>query len=99
MTTGTLNGLNVAPGLNLIWQQDTWSMFATVAYVYNCISAATGSAMGMDLPDVWLKRGYLQYGFGASKEITDRLSFFAQVLIRNVGRTGIGFQGELLYKF
>ena len=99
MTAGTLNGLNVAPGVNFIWQQDTWSLFATVAYVYNCMGRVSGSAAGVDLPEVWMKRGYLQYGFGASKEITDRFSAYAQIILRNVGRTGIGFQGELLYKF
>ena len=99
MSTGTLNGLNVAPGVNFILQHDTWSLFATVAYVYNCVGAVGGSAAGIDLPDIWLKRGYLQYGFGASKEITDRFSAYAQVILRNVGRTGIGFQGELMYRF
>ncbi len=99
MTTGTLNGLNVAPGVNFIWQEETWNIFATVAYVYNCVGGVSGSASGVELPDIWLKRGYLQYGFGISKELTDRLSLFAQVILRNVGRTGIGFQGELEYRF
>ena len=99
MTTGTLNGLNVAPGVNFIWQEETWNIFATVAYVYNCVGGVSGTASGVELPDIWLKRGYLQYGFGISKELTDRLSFFAQVILRNVGRTGIGFQGELEYRF
>ena len=99
MTTGTLNGLNVAPGVNFIWQQETWNLFATVAYVYNCVGGVSGTASGVELPDIWMDRGYLQYGFGISKELTDRLSFFAQVILRNVGRTGIGFQGELEYRF
>ena len=99
MTTGTLNGLNVAPGVNFIWQEETWNIFATVAYVYNCVGGVSGMASGVELPEIWMKRGYLQYGFGISKELTDRLSFFAQVILRNVGRTGIGFQGELEYRF
>ncbi len=99
MTTGTLNGLNVAPGVNFIWQEETWNIFATVAYVYNCVGGVSGKAAGVDLPEVWMNRGYLQYGFGISKEITDRFSAFVQVVLRNVGRTGIGFQGELEYRF
>lgn len=93
MMSGMLNGINVAPGLNLIWEKETFSIYATLQYMYNCNQSSSGRAGHVDLPNVHMDRGYIQYGIGANKKFSDRFSGFLQCVIRNVGRTGIGLQG------
>lgn len=53
------------------------------------LSGRTGD---VDLPNVHMDRGYIQYGLGFNKRFGDRFSGFLQAVIRNVGRTGIGLQ-------
>ena len=93
MMSGMLNGVNVAPGLNLIWEKETFSIYATLQYMYNINQSSGGRAGHVDLPNVHMDRGYIQYGIGANKKFSDKFSGFLQCVIRNVGRTGIGLQG------
>ena len=92
MMSGMLNGVNVAPGLNLIWEKETFSTYATIQYMYNVNQSVGGKAGNVYLPHVHMDRGYLQYGIGVNKTFTDRFSGYFQTVIRNVGRTGIGLQ-------
>jgi len=45
-----------------------------------------------------MRHGYLEYGFGFTKTWKDKFSAYAQFVIRNAGRTGVGVQGGLMYK-
>ena len=92
MMSGTLNGINLAPGLNLIWEKETFSIYATLQYMYNLNGAIDGRAGNVSLPHLYMDRGYIQYGFGFTKRFTDRFSGYFQTVFRNVGRTGVGFQ-------
>lgn len=92
MMSGTLNGINLAPGLNLIWEKETFSIYATLQYMYNLNGAVDGRAGNVSLPHLYMDRGYIQYGFGFTKRFTDRFSGYFQTVFRNVGRTGVGFQ-------
>ena len=92
MMSGMLNGINIAPGLNLIWEKETFSTYATLQYMYNINQSVGGRAGNVLLPHVHMKRGYIQYGIGVNKRFTDRFSGFFQVVFRNVGRNGIGLQ-------
>ena len=92
MMSGMLNGINVAPGLNLIWEKETFSVYGTVQYMYNCNQSTGGRAGHVSLPHVHMDRGYIQYGLGVNKRFTDRFSGFLQAVIRNVGRNGVGLQ-------
>lgn len=92
MMSGTLNGINLAPGLNLIWEKDTFSIYATLQYMYNLNGAVDGRAGNVSLPHLYMDRGYIQYGFGITKRFTDRCAGYFQTVFRNVGRTGVGFQ-------
>lgn len=93
MMSGQLHGVNVAPGLNLIWEKDTFSAYATLQYMYNVNQAVGGSAGYVGLPHIHMDRGYIQYGLGFNKRFGDRFSGYLQAVFRNVGRTGVGFQG------
>jgi hypothetical protein len=92
MMSGMLHGINLAPGVNLIWEKETFSIYGTLQYMYNLNQSVGGRAGHVDLPNVHMKRGYIQYGLGFNKRFGDRFNGFLQAVIRNVGRTGIGLQ-------
>lgn len=92
MMAGDLNGVNIAPGLNLIWEKETFSTYLTLQYMYNVNGASGGRAGNVGLPHMEMDRGYIQYGIGFTKKFTDRASGYLQAVLRNAGRTGAGFQ-------
>ena len=98
MNAGRLNGFNVAPGLNLIYGRETWSMYATIQYMFNILGTSSGNAGNVVLPDMRMQRSYIEYGVGATKTWKDRFSAYLQITVRNIGRTGIGFQGGFNFK-
>lgn len=95
MMAGMLNGVNVAPGINLIWEKETFSIYGTLQYMYNVNGAVGGQAGNVGLPQLEMERGYIQYGIGFTKKFTDRFSGYLQAVLRNAGRTGCGFQWDL----
>ena len=99
MNSGLLNGINVAPGLNFIYAKETWSVYATFQYMYNINDQVGGRAGNVDLASVKMEHGYIQYGLGVTKTWKDRLNSFFQIVFRNGGRTGVGFQLGLNYTF
>lgn len=99
MNSGLLNGINVAPGMNFIYAKETWSVYATFQYMYNINDQVGGKAGNVDLASVEMKHGYIQYGLGVTKTWKDRLNSFFQIVFRNGGRTGVGFQLGLNYTF
>lgn len=99
MNSGLLNGINVAPGLNFIYARESWSVYATFQYMYNINEQVGGRAGNVDLASVEMKHGYIQYGVGVTKTWKDRLNSFFQIVFRNGGRTGVGFQLGLNYTF
>lgn len=92
MMAGMFNGVNVAPGINLIWEKETFSIYGTLQYMYNVNGAVGGQAGNVGLPQLEMERGYIQYGIGFTKRFTDRFSGYLQAVLRNAGRTGCGFQ-------
>ncbi len=99
MNSGLLNGINVAPGMNFIYAKETWSVYATFQYMYNINEQVGGRAGNVDLASVKMEHGYIQYGLGVTKTWKDRLNSFFQIVFRNGGRTGVGFQLGLNYSF
>ena len=92
MTAGTLHGWNIAPGLNLIYERDTFSVYGTVQYMYNVNQSVDGKAGNIALQDIKMDRGYIQYGVGVNKQFNDDFSGYLQTVIRNAGRTGVSLQ-------
>ena len=99
MNSGLLNGINVAPGMNFIYAKETWSVYTTFQYMYNINEQVGGRAGNVDLASVKMEHGYIQYGLGVTKTWKDRLNSFFQIVFRNGGRTGVGFQLGLNYTF
>ena len=98
MSSGMLNGLNIAPGLNFIWQKKTFSIYATTQLVYNVMGGVDGKAGNIDMGYVRMRHCYFEYGLGVMKKFKDTFSGYLQFVIRNGGRTGIGFSGGLQWK-
>jgi len=99
MNSGLLNGINVAPGLNLIYSRDSWSVYGTVQYMFNINDQISGRAGNVNLDSIEMRHGYIQYGAGVTKTWKDRLNSYFQITFRNGGRTGVGFQLGLQYLF
>lgn len=99
MNSGLLNGINVAPGLNIIYGRENWSLYATFQYMYNINDNISGQAGNVNLPSIKMEHGYIEYGIGATKKWKDRFNAYGQVTLRNGGRTGIGFQLGAQYAF
>ncbi len=99
MGSGHLNGINVAPGVNIIYARETWNLYATFQYMYNINDHVDGKAGNVRLSNVDMRHGYFQYGFGANKTWKDRLTSYFQLVFRNGGRTGVGFQFGAQYLF
>lgn len=99
MNSGLMNGINVAPGMNFIYARESWSVYATFQYMYNINDQVGGKAGNVDLASVKMEHGYIQYGLGVTKTWKDRLNSFFQIVFRNGGRTGVGFQLGLNYTF
>ena len=98
MNAGFLNGFNIVPNLNFIWQRETWSAYAQVSYAWNLFTGLNGRAGDVDLRNIKLDEGYVQYAVGMTKSFTDRLDMYAQATFRNLGRAGVVCQGGLNWR-
>ncbi len=99
MNAGMLNGINVAPGLNLIYGRETWNVYLTTQYMYYINDKIGGKADSLNLGDIKMNHGYIEYGIGATKTWKERLSAHLQVTLRNGGRTGVGLQTGASFRF
>lgn len=98
MRSRMLNGVNVAPGINFIYGRENWSVYATVQYFYNILGYSQGRAGNVELEGIKMRHGFLEYGIGFTRSWKERFSGYIQFVIRNGGRTGVGFQGGLMYR-
>ena len=87
-----LNAYSVAPGLNLIWQKETFSIYALFQAMFNVNSVAGGQVAEIDMPHMGIRDPYFEYGLGVSKFFKDRFSGYGQAVARSGSRKGIGFQ-------
>ena len=99
MNSGTMNGINLAPGVNLILSQKTWSLYGTAQYMFNINENIDAKAGNISVDSVGMRHGYVNYGVGVTKTWKEQLNSYLQVSMRNGGRTGVGFQFGLNYTF
>lgn len=98
MLTNFFNGFNLAPGMNLILNKESWSVYATTQLMFNVINGVSGTVGNISLPTIKMGATYFQYGLGFTKILRNRLSMYGQILFSNGVRTGVGFQGGLEWK-
>ncbi len=100
MSADTLNGFSVAPGINVIYAPKTWSTYASLQYVYNVNNKVGGRAgTDVDLPKLKTDNGFVQYGIGATKALSDQWNTDFRVTAESGGRTGVGFRLGAEYLF
>lgn len=87
-----LNAFSIAPGVNLIWQKETFSIYAMFQTMFSINAYTSGTVAEIDLPHVGIRDPYFEYGLGVSKFFKDRFSGYAQAVARSGSRKGIGFQ-------
>ena len=86
------NAFSIAPGVSLIWQRETFSIYGLFQAMFNIGSSAGGQIAELDLPHVGIRDPYFEYGLGASKFFGERYSGYGQVVARSGSRKGVGFQ-------
>jgi len=96
MVSGFLNGVNVAPGLNMIYGRETWNIYMLAQYIFNINEKISGKVSGVDLPTLKMRHGYTEIGWGVMKTFRERLMTYAQFAFRTGGRRGVGFQIGLM---
>jgi predicted outer membrane repeat protein len=91
MNSGYLKGLNVAPGINFIYNRDTWNAYIKTMYMHNIDTHVDMKAGNVDLSDVsYTGRGYFEYGIGGFVQITDSLSVNAGLISQTGSKANIG---------
>lgn len=98
MNSGFLNGINIAPGLNVIYGSETWSVYGSVQYMYFINDKLDGVVDNERMASIRMKYGYIAYGVGVVKSWKERFLGYLQITIFNGGINGIGFQGGIAYK-
>ena len=99
MTTDTLNGLMLAPGLNLILNKKTWSVYATTQLMYNAMDGTDGTVGDVNLPTVEMGSTSFHCGLGGTRQINDRLSLYGQIGFSDGTENGVDLQGGLQWEF
>ncbi len=100
MNSDMLNGINVTPGLNIIYARETWTTYLITLYTWNINDSIGGRAGDAHLDSIKMDHGWFEYGIGGTKTFKDdRLIAWGQTTIRNGGRTGIALQVGLTWKF
>ena len=92
------NTIQIAPGFKLVGNYGGWQPYVLFDYTWPLIAKTVANVNDIDLPDVGL-RSYVEYGVGLRKNVGERFTGYAEAVLRNGGRTGISFQGGLVYKF
>ncbi|MBE7713030.1 MAG: hypothetical protein E7Z87_04740 [Cyanobacteria bacterium SIG26] len=84
-----LHAIQLVPGIKVIGNlKNSWQPYASVNMIWNLMGKTDVTANGVKLPEMSVKP-YVQYGVGVQKSIKDRSMAFAQVMLRNGGRTGV----------
>jgi hypothetical protein len=99
MTTDTLNGLMLAPGLNLILDKKTWSIYATTQLMYNAADGTDGTVGDVNLPTVEMGSTTFHCGLGGTNQLNDRLSLYGQIGFSDGVENGVDFQGGVRWEF
>ncbi len=84
-----LNAIQIVPGLKLIMNTESgFQPYLNCQMIWNILDKSKVHANDVELPSLSVKP-YVQYGAGLQKRFGRRFSGYAQVMIRNGGRTGI----------
>ncbi len=93
------NTIQVAPGFKIVGNYRGWQPYVLFDYTWPIIAKTVANVNdAIDLEDMGL-RSYVEYGVGLRKNMGERFMGHVEAVMRNGGRTGISFQGGLVFKF
>lgn len=99
MDSDPLHAINMAPGLKFIGNfSNGWQPYFNIQMVWNIMDKTDFQAADISLPSLSVKP-YIQYGVGIQRKWADKFTGYAQVMIRNGGRTGVALAAGLRYAF
>ncbi|HNW26126.1 MAG TPA: hypothetical protein PKI94_04970 [Candidatus Gastranaerophilaceae bacterium] len=99
MTSDPLHVLQLAPGIKFIGNLNNgWQPYIAANMVYNISTGGTFVANDVQLPGMSIAP-YVEYGVGIQRKWGDRLTGFAQTMLRGGGRNGIALQWGLRWAF
>ncbi len=89
ISSDPLNAIQMVPGVKFILNTESgWQPYFGTEVLWNIMDKAKYYANDASLPELSLKP-YIQYGVGVQKRIGEKVTGFAQTMIRNGGRTGV----------
>lgn len=93
MDSKPLNAIQVAPGIRLIknFREEKGQVYLLTNFVYNILDKTNFTANDVELPQLSIAP-YVEYGFGFQRVWKERITGFAQTLLRGGGRNGIALQ-------
>jgi len=92
------NTLQIAPGFKLVGNYNGWQPYVLFDYTWPIIAQTNATVNDQKLDHLRLK-SYMEYGVGFRKNIGERFVGHAETVMRHGGRSGISFQGGLVFKF
>ena len=88
----------MVPGLKFIWNtKNGWQPYLGAQMVWNIMDKAKFKANDAALEQISIKP-YIQYGIGVQKQVGERLTGYAQSMVRNGGRNGIALTSSFRWK-
>lgn len=92
MNTEPLHAIHIEPQIKLIWNlKNFWQPYVSVSMNWNIIDKTKFQADNVFLPNLSVKP-FVQYGIGIQKRWGERLTGFAEAMLRNGGRNGVALQ-------
>ncbi len=92
MNTEPLHAIHIEPQIKLIWNlKNFWQPYVSVSMNWNIIDKTKFQADDVFLPNLSVKP-FVQYGIGIQKRWGERLTGFAEAMLRNGGRNGVALQ-------
>ncbi|MCM1338457.1 MAG: hypothetical protein NC191_02160 [Muribaculaceae bacterium] len=89
ISSDPLNTIQLRPNIKFISNlKNGWQPYAQVGMVWNLMNNTKVTAADVTLPEMSVKP-YIEYGVGVQKRWKDRITGYAQAMIRNGGRNGI----------
>lgn len=92
ITSDPLNAIQISPGIKFIGNlKNGWQPYTGVSMVWNIMDSQRFYANEVQLPQLSIAP-YVEYGVGLQRKWGEKLTGFAQTMLRGGGRNGIALQ-------
>ncbi|MDD3766497.1 MAG: hypothetical protein PHF89_04825 [Eubacteriales bacterium] len=99
ISSDALNVLQINPGFKLIGNMgNSWQPYVSAGVVWNLMNNPNFMVNDIDIPKVGIAP-YAEYGIGVQKTFGERLTGYAQTMVRSGGKNGVAFQWSIKWSF